>query len=74
MKRFIAISLFLLPALFACVENTDDVTGGATSVVLNQDKVDLMVGESFTLTARVLPESIKMDVVWSVLDPEYAEV
>ncbi len=74
MKRFIAISLFLLPALFACVENTEDVTGGATSVVLNQDKVDLMVGESFTLTARVLPESIKMDVVWSVLDSEYAEV
>ena len=74
MKRFIATALFLLPVLFSCIENTDDVTGGATSVVLDRDKVDLKVGESFTITATVLPESLKMDVVWSVLDEEYAEV
>lgn len=74
MKRFISIAILLLPALFACDPETGTGTGFATSVVLSQDKVDLMVGQSTTITATVLPESLGMGVEWSVLDGEYVEV
>jgi len=73
MKRIIFIALLLLPVLFACDKATDQ-TEGAIAVVLSYDKIDLMAGETATLTAQVLPESLGMGVVWSVLDPEYAEV
>lgn len=74
MKRIIIAACLLLPALFACTENTDDFKEGATGVVLNMDKVDLMAGESVTIIASVMPASLNMGVVWSVLDPEYASV
>ena len=73
MKRFLTIAILLLPALFACNKNSDgnDV---ATGVTLSTDKLDLLVGQTATLTATVLPESLKMGVVWSVIDETYAEV
>lgn len=74
MKRFIITVLLLLPALFACTDPSE--TGGkeVTGVVLSKDKLDLFVGESETITASVMPESLGMGVVWSVLDPQFAEV
>lgn len=73
MKRFITIAILLLPALFACNKSSDN-DSFSTNVVLSLEKVDLLVGETVTLTATVLPESLGMGVVWSVLDDTYAEV
>ena len=73
MKK-ILILIFSCVALFACNKNADDVLGTATSVVLSKDKVDLHVGETATITAKVLPASLGMGVEWTVLDEEYAEV
>ena len=74
MKRFITIAILLLPALFACNKSSEDLGEGATSVVLSLEKVNLQVGETATLTATVLPESLGMGVTWSVLDNTFAEV
>ena len=74
MKRLITIAILLLPALIACTEDSGLGSEGATSVVLSRDNLDLLVGESATITATVLPESLGMGVEWSVLDEEYAEV
>lgn len=74
MKRFITIAILLLPALLACDKNNEEGSEGATSVVLSRDKVDLRVGETATITATVLPESLGMGVVWSIIDDTYAEV
>jgi hypothetical protein len=75
MKRIITIAILLLPALFvSCDPNSENGLREVTGVVLNTDKVDIQVGESVTLTATVMPESLKMGVVWSVLDEEYASV
>ena len=74
MKRYIIIAILLLPALFACTNDSNGGNEGATGVVLNKEKIDLMVGETAELTATVMPESLGMGVVWSVIDPEYAEV
>ena len=73
MKRFLTIAILLLPALFSCNKNSDgnDI---ATGVALSTDRLDLLVGQTATLTATVLPESLKMGVVWSVIDETYAEV
>ena len=64
----------MLPALLACNKSSDNTGEGATSVVLSLEKVDLHVGETATITATVLPESLGMGVNWSVLDETYAEV
>ena len=74
MKKILIIAILLLPALFACDPDSKDGASVVTSVVLSRDKVDLHVGESTTITATVLPESLGMGVVWSILDEEYAEV
>ena len=74
MKRIITIAILLLPALLACNKNSGDGNGFATGVTLSTDRVDLLVGETATITATVLPESLNMGVVWSVLDETYAEV
>ena len=75
MKRIITIAILLLGTLLvACDPNSEEGAGGSTSVVLSMDKVNLQVGQSVTITARVLPESLKMGVEWSVLDEEYASV
>lgn len=74
MKKILTIAILLLPALFACDPDSKDGGSVVTSVVLSRDKVDLHVGESTTITATVLPESLGMGVVWSILDEEYAEV
>ena len=63
-----------MPALFACTDPSETDIKEVTGVVLSKDKVDLLVGESVTLTAAVMPESLGMGVVWSVLDPQYAVV
>ena len=72
MKKILFIILSCT-ALFACTKATDE-TLTVTSVVMSQDKLDLQVGETATLTAKVLPESLGMGVEWSVLDDTYAEV
>ena len=74
MKRFLTIAILILPALVSCVDGPDNGNGSAVNVVLSQDKVDIKVGETATLTATVLPASLNMGVVWSVLDEEYATV
>ena len=74
MKRYITIAVLLLPALFACTNDSDKGSDGATGVVLDKEKIDIMVGETAELSATVMPESLKMGVVWSVIDPELAEV
>lgn len=74
MKRFFTIAILLLPALVACTNDSDKGSGGATSVVLTAEKVDLQVGETITIGATVLPTSLGMGVEWSVIDPIYAEV
>ncbi len=74
MKRFFTLAVLLLPALFACTGEKELAKEGATNVVLSKDKVDIMVGETASITATVLPEALKMKVIWSVLDTEYAEV
>ena len=74
MKRFFTIAILLLPALVACTDDSSEGSEGATSVVLTAEKVDLQVGESKTIGATVLPASLGMGVVWSVLDGTYAEV
>ena len=74
MRRFITIAILLLPALIACTDDSGTGSTGATGVVLSRDNVDLLVGETATLTATVLPESLGMGVEWSVLDEEYADV
>lgn len=74
MKKLITIAILLLPALFACKKSSESGSGVATSVVLSMDKINLSVGETATLTAAVLPSSLKMGVVWSVLDGTYVDV
>ena len=63
-----------MPALFACTDLANTDSKEVTGVVLSKDKVDIFVGESVTLTATVMPESLGMGVVWTVLNPEYADV
>lgn len=74
MKKIITIAILLLSALVACTNTANDGGAAATSVVLDRDKVNLQVGESTSITATVLPESLGMGVTWSVLDPAYADV
>ena len=74
MKRLIIIAILLLPALIACTDSSKDGGSAASSVVLDRDKVSLQVGESTSITATVLPESLGMGVTWSMLDPTYADV
>lgn len=75
MKRIITIAILILPVLFvACDPNANQGNGISTSVVLSMDKVDIEVGQSATITAKVLPESLGMGVTWSVIDEEYASV
>ena len=74
MKKLIITACLILPALIACTDPSENDTNEVTGVVLSKDKVDLLVGESVTITASVMPESLGMGVVWSVLDPQYAEV
>jgi len=74
MKRFISIAILLLPALFACESGSETGIGFATSVVLSTDNVGLMVGQTATISATVLPESLGMGVEWSVLDEQYVTV
>ena len=74
MKRIITIAIILLPVLLACNKNSGNGGEGATGVTLSTDRVDLLVGETATITATVLPESLNMGVVWSVIDETYAEV
>ena len=74
MKRFISILFLLIPALYACTDISNNGSKEVTSVVLSKDKVDILVGESVTITATVVPESLNMGVVWTVLDPQYADV
>ena len=74
MKRFISILFLLIPALYACTDISNNGSKEVTSVVLSKDKVDILVGESVTITATVVPESLNMGVVWTGLDPQYADV
>lgn len=74
MKKFFTIAMLLLPVLFTACTDNGGGSEGATSVVLNRDRVDLQVGETVAITATVLPESLKMGVSWSVLDSTYARV
>ena len=74
MKRIILAAILLLPALFACTDNSGNGKGSATDVVLSRDNINIIVGETATITATVLPESLGMGVVWSVLDDQYADV
>ena len=74
MKRLILIAMLLLPALYACTDNPGSGSEGATSVVISQDKADLQVGETLTLSATVLPESLGMGVVWSATDTTIVSV
>lgn len=74
MKRIITIAFLLLPVLMACTDESGRGSQSATSVVLSRDNVNLSVGETVTLTATVLPESLGMGVRWSVLDNTYADV
>lgn len=76
MKRYIlpVLILVLAAALPACDSNSIDGEGTATGVVLNVDKLDITVGQTATLTATVMPQTLKMGVVWSVIDEQYASV
>lgn len=74
MKRLIISAILLLPAFYACTDASEEASRVATGVVLSNDKVDLHVGETATITATVMPESLGMGVVWSVLDDVYADV
>lgn len=58
-------------AVIACTKNEGNGGVRASSVVLSQDNVNLLKGESATLTATVLPASLGMGVTWEVLDSEY---
>ena len=73
MKRFFTIATLLL-SIVACNKNSGEGGNVATGVVLSMEKVDLMVGQTATITATVLPESLGMGVSWSVIDEEFAEV
>lgn len=72
MKKILYIILCSI-ALFSCNKGADEAMT-ASSVLISQTKLDLQVGQTATLTATVLPESLGMGVEWSVLDQEYAEV
>jgi hypothetical protein len=74
MKRLILSAIFLLPAFYACTDTSEEAYKVVTGVVLSNDKVDLHVGQTTTITATVMPESLGMGVVWSVLDDVYADV
>ena len=74
MKRFIIIAALLAPVLFSCNGSSLEEANNAENVVLSKDKIDLRVGESVTLSATVLPKSLGMSVVWSVVDESIAQV
>ena len=42
--------------------------------MLNPDNLNIVVGESAVINATVQPASLKMGVVWSVIDPDLASV
>lgn len=69
--RTILPAFLCLFGVFSCTLD-DNGPKTATSVVLNKDNVNIMVGESVTLTATVLPEKLKMGVTWQILDPKIA--
>lgn len=73
MKKILLLILCCV-ALFACNKDSGDGLGTANNVVLSKSKVDLHVGESTTITATVLPESLGMGVVWSALDENISKV
>lgn len=70
--------LLLACALFAFCACDDDDSGtgtGRVEVTLDAEAIELMVGETHTLTARVTPEAAAGEVVeWVSANPEVAVV
>lgn len=72
MKKIIIATALILPLLFSCKGSDGGSTETVSRVVISQDKVNLLVGETTTLTATVYPESLGMGVNWTVIDPDLA--
>lgn len=70
--------LLLACALFAFCACDDDDSGtgtGRVEVTLDAEAIELMVGETHTLTVRVTPEAAAGEVVeWVSANPEVAVV
>ena len=79
MKRFayLFVLALLLQAAFSSCEKEDktEKTVAVESVSLDQPYLDLMIGETATLKATVLPyHATKKKVTWSSSAPEVASV
>ena len=60
--------------LFSCTKEESTTVITSLEVVLSSESVDIMNGETYTLTAKVLPNTISQNVIWTVMDPEIATV
>ncbi|MCQ2154349.1 MAG: hypothetical protein MJY55_00845 [Bacteroidales bacterium] len=65
-EHFIITALCCL-ALFSC-KKEDGTQGVADRVLLSAESIDMTIGESAVVTAKVLPESLGMGVTWEVMD------
>lgn len=71
------INLFCFAVLVAAVlscepENNEGV--GITGISVSPTEIEILVGESVTLTAEVLPEGTSAEIIWKSSDINVAEV
>lgn len=74
MKKILYILICSVAVLSSCTKEENKIVVRALDVVLSSESIDIMNGETYTLTARVLPATISQNVTWSVIDPEIATV
>lgn len=74
MKKHIILYLLAAISLISCARSSSGGAGRAIAVSLNKEKIDLYAGETFTLTAQVYPQTLNMDVDWSVTDPTFVTI
>ncbi len=75
MRKSFLISLALVSALvWSCKKEDGGNTSYATHVILNKETLNMYVGQTETLTAKVLPESFSQAVIWTSLDTSLVKV
>ena len=71
--KYIAISVLILPGLVCCEEETQEIL--ASKVSLDQSSVSIPLGQSYHLTATVVPENTTdKTVLWNSSDESVATV
>lgn len=74
MKKILYILICCVAVLSSCTKEAGKTAATALEVVLGSENLDLTIGDTHTLTSRVLPATVSQNVTWTVIDPEIATV